>query len=182
MLHPPPRLRSCWLWRWGGTAGEPPSGFHPYLNRSPDPPPGVHQCLRIFDLCLNRLRSLVAGPGRAVSWGLREETRSGDDASSGFEASPELVQALLCPESCCLLSRWPECVLLLLPLRCWGRGEEFLASPARLARAEVLQRRDSAPGPPPWLGTVTWGVSLGALAGPSWAWLPCRAFLSEVIT
>lgn len=90
MLHLPPWLRSCWLWRLGGTAGEPPSHFHPYLNHSPDLPPGGHQCLQIFELCLNRLCSLMVGPRRAASWGFVKRSGVGT-MPTGFEASPELA-------------------------------------------------------------------------------------------
>lgn len=69
MLHPPPKLRSCWCWHLGGTAREPPHRFHPYVNCSPDPRPGGHRYLQVSpELCLNRHHRLLAGSGRAISW------------------------------------------------------------------------------------------------------------------
>lgn len=170
MLHPPPRPaeeRHSWV---GGTAGEPSSHFHPYLNCWPDPrtPPGAIAVFTDPRVVPYWTRQPHGCPRGSRQPGLPKETGSGDSASSGLEDCPTLAQALLRPGSCCLLSRRPECVLLLLPFPA-GAAER---GSWHHGAARALLCGDRAPGTPPWLGTSHGGMSPGAVAGSSWAWPP----------
>lgn len=115
MLHPPPA--EGWHSRLGGTAGEPSSRFHPYLNCRPDPRtlPGVGTSVYRSSSCalMDSAASRVSQgePSAGASQGKRERGQ----CQLRFGDCPTLAQALLRPGSCCLLSRRPECVLLLLP-------------------------------------------------------------------
>lgn len=160
MLHPPPA--EGWHSRLGGTAGEPSSRFHPYLNCRPDPRtlPGVGTSVYRSSSCalMDSAASRVSQgePSAGASQGNRERGQ----CQLRFGDCPTLGQALLCPGSCCLLSRRPECVLLLLP---------FLLGLRRGAPGSFKGQGDHCSvGTVPQEHPSHGGMSPGAVAGPSW--------------